>query len=258
MFVSTSNLYPNLRFHCPEKLQDQKPVKSKDQESVEIKDPKPTEIKTQKDTVNNADHRISFFRAVKEFFTPDRIRYLAKLIIWEILVVATSMLCISLMLSSTSVIADPRGMAHNGFLSEFIKYCKVNSIVGGVLSGIAKLFIIGSIINDFFNSPEYLLTKGTKKLTADLEQLKKKKELLEKELQKLHQELSYKYSKDPYYNYWQEQDLIRDKRNLLQEIKSKINTIEIALKKFSEKDANNNSLCHMSQNNNSIMSKTLA
>ena len=96
-----------------------------------------------------------------------------------------------------------------------------------VLGTIIALFAVGTIIfivkkiYDFLNSPEYLLTKGTKKLTADLEQLRNMVEEDEEKLKELHQQ------PDNYYN----QKKIRFYQDLIRKTENEIKTIELALKK---------------------------
>ena len=104
-----------------------------------------------------------------------------------------------------------------------------------MLGTIIALFAVGTIIfivkkiYDFLNSPEYLLTKGTKKLIENWEQLKKRKESHKEQLNKLYRNDSDK------------QKEILQKRKLIRKIENEMRIIEIALRKLHDmKNTQNN------------------
>ena len=94
----------------------------------------------------------------------------------------------------------------------------------GVASTLVAAFAVCSLavlicrINDFFHSPEYLQTKGTKKLTENLKQLNKDELQAREKIQTLRK----KQSKNEYHTVLRDQqDQIYDQNRLLGKIRAK-------------------------------------
>ena len=148
------------------------------------------------------DHRISFFQALYQFFTSEKIPSMMKTLLIR------SAICLFAYL----------------LLPPIIFKLAVAAVV-------IALFTAGETIYYFLNSPEYLLTKGTKKLTANWEQLKKRKESHEEQLNKL-----YLQGNDS-----DKQKEIPQKQKLIRKIENEMRIIEIALRKLHDmKNTQNN------------------
>ncbi len=205
MSIPTLNLYPDFRACFPGEysavFKDQQLPEIKDQLLFDARDPKDIDTHDQQSTINDTDHRISFFRALREFFTSKRI--------FKFLM--------------------PPLMPALAYLLPPIKLILIELLIASALVGIIAIVAIGKQIYDFLNSPEYLLTKGTKKLIENWEQLKKRKESHKEQLNKLYRNDSDK------------QKEILQKRKLIRKIENEMRIIEIALRKLHDmKNTQNN------------------